>query len=138
MQGLHEDLERQCSGARPSDRSFGWVLSILFFLLAIAHGRAWAIVLGGIFALIALLSPAWLRPLHELWLAAGRALGKVTTPVVLALFYFLFITPIGALKRMFGRKETDRMALERLPGAATYWVRRDPSGGGPDQMKHTF
>jgi hypothetical protein len=59
----------------------------------------------------------------------------VISPVVLALIFFLCITPIGWIMRVAG-KDTLRLRFE--PDADTYWIARQPPGPPPDTLKNQF
>src|SRR5436190_174445 len=105
-------------GAVPesSDRSFGLVFAVVFALIAgwpLWHGvapRWWAVVLAIAFAAVALTAPAVLHPLNRLWLALGRLLHMVVSPVVMGAIFFLCITPIGFIMRLRGK---DVLSLAR-------------------------
>lgn len=73
-----ESLERDESIEGSSDRSFGLVFSAFSILVAcwplISGGalRLWALVLGGLFLLLAVLYPTILSPLNRLAYALGK------------------------------------------------------------------
>ena len=76
---------------------------------------------GRIFAVASFLAgalvPGRLEPVHRGWMAFGEAIGRVTTPVMMAVVYFLVLTPIGLVRR----------ALVRRPAsAASFWRSRAP------------
>ena len=110
-----------------SDRSFGMVFAAFFVLVGLTplrHGlpiRIWALALAGLFLLVALLFPFVLRPLNRLWFRFGLLLGKITTPIVMGLFFFLAVTPMAWLSRRVGR---DPLRLRRDEAAASYWIVR--------------
>jgi hypothetical protein len=54
---------------------------------------------------------------NRAWMALAGALGFITTPIVLALVYFLLVTPIGVVKRLFGWDPLSRRAAPR----ESYW-----------------
>lgn len=59
----------------------------------------------GVFALVA---PRWALPLYRAWMALGRAIGRVTTPVVLTLVFVLVLTPVRLLLAIAGRDPLER------------------------------
>ena len=65
--------------------------------------------------------PAQLRPVHATWLKIAHVLGRIVTTLVLALAYYLVITPSALLKRLFGGRPI-RLKPDRE--ASSYWVER--------------
>jgi hypothetical protein len=138
---LHEDLHRRQEGRGSSDRSFGIVFGIFFVLVGLSPLRShhpirwWAFLLAGLFLAVAFLKPAWLRPLNKIWTKLGILMGRVVSPVITALLFYLVVTPTGLLFRLFG-KDPLRLAFE--PGAKSYWIERKPPGPLPETMTNQF
>ena len=124
-----------------SERSFGIVFAAVFTTVAawpllgghhprwLAFGLAWA------FLAAALLRPGVLRPLNRCWFQFGLLLSRVTTPIVMGALFFGAIVPTGLVMRLRGK---DLLALRFDPGAASYWVVRNPSGPASDTMRNQF
>jgi hypothetical protein len=53
----------------------------------------------------------------------------------MGILYFLTITPIGLMMRLFGK---DMLKLKLDPGANSYWIERDPPGPEAESMKNQF
>jgi Saxitoxin biosynthesis operon protein SxtJ len=138
---LHEDLHRRQEGRGSSDRSFGTIFGIFFVLVGLAPLRAhhpvrlWAFLLAGLFSAVGVLQPIWLRPLNKVWTKLGLLMGRVVSPVVTGLLFYLVVTPTGLLFRLFG-KDPLRLAFE--PGAKSYWIERKPPGPSPETMANQF
>lgn len=66
--------------------------------------------------------PMPLRPVYAGWLKIAHFIGKVITVTVLALAYYLVITPSSMLKRIFGGAP---IPVRPDKGADSYWVARD-------------
>jgi len=138
---LHEDFRRKQEGQGGSDRSFGIVFAAFFTLLGLLPLRAhhpirwWAIAIAGLFLAVAILQPRWLHPLNRLWTQLGILLGRVVSPIVTALVYFLVVTPIGVLFRLLGK---DPLHLHSQPEHPSYWIPRQPPGPLPDTMRNQF
>ncbi len=113
----------------PSElRSFGLIFSIMIaavFGLALpflfsGEYRLWPWVLGGTFALWALIHPASLKPVYYVWMRIALVLGFINTRIIMfILFYGLFL-PIGLVMRLFGwdamhRKLTADKQSYRVP-----------------------
>ena len=97
--------------------------------------RLWAIIVAATFGAIALIAPALLSPLKQLWLGLGNILRRVTTPLVLAFIFYVVLTPMGLLMRLLGK---DLLRLQRDAKAETYWIERDPPGPAPDSFRDQF
>ncbi len=97
--------------------------------------KHWAIVTASAFLLVAVVYPKLLAPLNHLWFKFGLLLHKIVNPVVLAIMFFLVITPIGLLMRALG-KDPLRLRLDKA--ATSYWIDRTPPGPSPDTLGDQF
>ena len=137
----HESYERQEDVQGGSNRSFGLVFTVFFAivgLLPLIGGRGvrgWALGLGALFLAVALLHPAVLAPLARLWMKFGLLLHRIVSPIALGVMFFLVITPMGLLMRLFG-KDPLRLRFDR--SADSYWIPRDPPGPSPESFKDQF
>lgn len=140
-QGFHEDYSREDKIQGSSDRSFGLVFAGFFAFVGAVKvwvgNPLWPWWLAGAAgaAVLALLRPAWLAPLNRLWMKLGLLLFKIVNPVVMALMFFVVVTPIGLLLRIC-KKDILRRKIDR--GASSYWIAREPPGPAPDTMKNQF
>ena len=138
---LHEDFRRKQEGQGCSDRGFGIVFAAFFALVAVLPLRAhhpvrwWALALAGVFLGVALLKSAWLGPLNRLWTKLGILLGRIVSPVVTGLVFFLVVTPIGLLFRILKK---DPLRLAWNGAASSYWIDRQPPGPAPETMRNQF
>lgn len=138
---LHEDFRRKQEGEGGSDRGFGIVFAIFFTLIALLPLRShhpvrwWALALAVLFLAIALLQPVWLRPLNRIWTKLGLLMGRVVSPVVTGLLFFLVVTPIGLLFRLLKK---DPLRLASSAGTSTYWIVRQPPGPAPESIRNQF
>ena len=137
----HESYSRDDKIDGSSNRTFGCVFAAFFGLvglLPLITGRAprlWALGVGGIFLLVALLFPSVLAPLNRLWTKLGLLLHRVVSPIALGIMFFLVITPMGLVMRALGK---DPLRLRLRPDAESYWIDRCPPGPAPETMKDQF
>lgn len=73
--------------------------------------------LAVIFFLAGLLFPGRLEPVRRGWMKLGEAIGRVTTPVLLAIVYYVVLTPTAILRRAFAGRQAP---------AESYWRPRPP------------
>jgi Saxitoxin biosynthesis operon protein SxtJ len=97
------------------------VLSVIFAWRRRTVPAEAAFAVGAALLLAGMLVPTRLGPLKRAWMGLGTLVSKVTGPVVLALVYFVALTPIGYLRRTFGRSP-----LARDASAGSYWIPRAP------------
>ncbi len=126
----HESFESHVPDKMGSERSFGFVVGGILLLIAIwplhaGHAPYW-LVLAPAVALIALaaIRPALLAPLNKLWFKLGMLMGRIISPIVLGIVYYLWITPIALILRLTGKKF---LALGFDPDAKSYWIIREPA-----------
>lgn len=137
----HEEFNRLDEAVPGSNRSFGFVFAIAFVVIGVLplrRGRpirAWALALGALFLLTALLKPGILQPLNRAWFQLGLLLGKIVNPIVLSLVFFLVFTPAALLLRLFGK---DLLRLRPVPGSRSYWILRQPPGPDAASMSAQF
>ena len=92
-------------------REFGLVTGGLFvgifgLLLPSVFGfnfPVWPWVLAGILWGLALLLPNGLKQIYRGWMHFALAVGWVNTRILLAIVFYLMITPFGLIIRLFGR-----------------------------------
>lgn len=74
-------------------------------------------VLGLAFVLM----PGPLRPVHSAWMRVAHFLGRVMTTLILALAYYIVITPAAMIKRVFGGAP---ISVKPDKNVSSYWVTR--------------
>ena len=122
---------------KSSNRSFG----ILFFLVFLGFGlwpltkemspNIYLIIISVIFLFLGLLNSKLLSPLNNLWIKFGEILGKVIAHIVMAVVYFLILTPISLLVRLFGK---DLIGMKFSNNIKSYWIKRKKDLGTMDKQ----
>ena len=120
-----------------SNRSFGIVFFVVFFLIALyplinnEDIRIWSLVISLIFLILGLINSRILNPLNKLWFKFGILLGKIVSPIIMGIIFFLVVTPIGFIMRILGK---DLLNL-KFNSNKTYWIeKKDPKSS----MKKQF
>jgi hypothetical protein len=125
----------------PTNKKFGWFFSALFAIIALQSYSQQlkllalaACITSFSFAAVTTLFPKALTPLNRVWYGIGMILGKVISPVILGIMFFVLITPVALISRLFGR---DELKIKRS-FVQSYWVDRLPAGPQSDSFKNQF
>ena len=103
------DLKKNNLTSASSNRSFGIVFFVFFLIVAfwpLKNGedlRVWSLIISFIFLLLGLINSKILTPLNKLWFKLGIFLGNFISPIVMALVFFLVVTPTGIIMRLSGK-----------------------------------
>jgi hypothetical protein len=111
----------------PSGRQFGYTIAVVLAAVGlwpvVRHGsiRVWPLGVAALFATVSLVVPGWLERPNHLVALAGRAIQRVIGPIVLAIAYFVIVTPTAVVMRWRG---LDALRRRRDPSVPTYWIER--------------
>ena len=120
-----------------SNRSFGIVFFIVFLLIATYpllnndHVRIWSLIISIVFLILGLLNSKILLPLNKIWFKFGILLGKIISPLIMGLIFFVVVTPIGLLMRLFNK---DLLNL-KFNKSKSYWIEKSEP---KSKMKNQF
>ena len=120
-----------------SNRSFGIVFFIVFFLISLypllddGYIRLWSLIISIIFLCLGLVNSNLLNPLNRLWFKFGLILGRIISPIIMGLIFFLVVTPIGVFMRLLKK---DLLNL-KMSKNSTYWIKKS---GPKSKMKNQF
>ena len=120
-----------------SNRSFGIVFFVVFLLIALyplsydGEIRLWSLIISVIFLILGLLDSKILAPLNKIWFKFGVFLGKIVSPIIMGIIFFLVVTPIGLIMRMLKK---DVLNL-RYNQNQSYWIEKS---GPKSKMKNQF
>tara|TARA_A100000164_G_C21202916_1_gene450280 strand:- start:15 stop:398 length:384 start_codon:yes stop_codon:yes gene_type:complete len=120
-----------------SNRSFGIVFFIVFLLIAFypltysGDIGIWSAIISLIFLVLGLLNSRILTPLNKLWFKFGILLGKIISPLLMGIIFFLVVTPTGLIMRLLGK---DVLNLKYNKNKS-YWIEKN---GPKSKMKNQF
>ena len=120
-----------------SNRSFGIVFFIFFLILGlyplINDGEIiiWFLLVSILFLFLGIINSKLLTPLNKMWFRFGIFLGKIISPIIMLLIFFLVVTPIGLFMRIIGK---DLLKL-KFNKDKTYWIENT---GPKSKMKNQF
>ena len=120
-----------------SNRSFGIVFFLVFLLISIyplinnESIRIWSLVVSLIFLALGIINSNLLLPLNKLWFKFGIFLGKIISPIIMGIIFFLVVTPIGLIMKLLGK---DVLNL-KYNDYRSYWIEKN---GPKSKMKNQF
>jgi cyanate permease len=107
-------------------RQFGITVAIilgllggLFFLREKDH-YSYFFIFSGVF-LLGLVTPILLKPIQKIWMSLAILIGCFATKVILIVLFYLVITPVGLLTRVFGKSFLDTKVDRNTD---SYWIFR--------------
>lgn len=123
-------------------KQFGYTMALMCFVLVdvslwkhnlvFSNSAIVLFVVGGVFALAACFIPQKLEFIEKAWMKFGEKVSSVMTPVILTLTFFIIITPMGLLMRLFG-KDLLQLKIDRT--SKSYWAKVEKDG--PASRPHT-
>ena len=120
-----------------SNKSFGIVFSVFFLIIALypltnnEDIRLWSLFISILFLILVILKSKILTPLNKLWFKFGIFLGKIISPLIMGIIFFVVVTPIGLIMRLFGK---DVLNLKYNKNQS-YWIKKN---GPKSKMKNQF
>lgn len=114
-----EKTEKQL---REFGQVMGLALNLVTALLIYKGSSNWfyVFVVSMMFILLSIFAPKTLRRAEALWMLLGDKMSFVMTKVVLAVTFFLFITPLAFLVRLFG---VDLLKIKAVnQQKKSYWI----------------
>ena len=113
--------------SRSSNKSFGLLFFVVFLIIGLwplknsENLNLYFITASAVFLILGLLNSKLLSPLNKSWIKLGEILGIIIAPIVMALVYFVILTPVSIIVRVFGK---DLLGLKFLKEKNTYWIKR--------------
>ena len=120
-----------------SNRSFGIVFFVVFLLISLyplinsENVRLWSLAVSCIFLILGILNSNLLSPLNKIWFKFGILLGRIISPIVMGIIFFLVVTPIAFIMRLLGK---DLLNL-KYSDNQSYWIEKY---GPKSKMKNQF
>jgi len=134
-------LIKHVSATKKNVRNFGFLFGGIFLAAAVymffRGNGAW--VWAGLGALLfgaggAALYPL-MKPVYTAWMLFAFALGWVNTRVLLGVFFYLVMTPLGLFLRLSGKDLLDEK-IDR--NAASYWIKRKRTPFDRNRLERMF
>ena len=135
---MSQDLGSHHSIERSNERSFGIVFTIFFLILSIypiinkETINVFFLIISIIIFVITILRPSLFYFPNKIWFKFGILLGKIVSPLVMGIIFYLTVTPTGIIMRLL-RKDLLKKKLEIKE--KTYWVKKNKYSGS---LKNQF
>ena len=120
-----------------SNKNFGLTFFIVFLIISfwpLMHNeqiRIWSLVIALIFLILGMSNSKILTPLNTIWFKFGLILGRIVSPIVMGIIFFLIVTPISIIMRILGK---DLLNL-KYNNHKSYWIEKS---GPKSKMKNQF
>ena len=135
-------LEKNSEVTSASDRSFGVMFGCIFIILAVIirlrnnprNIQLLFLALSFLTFLISFTRPGLLNTTNRLWMKFSLLLARFVSPIVLGVLFYVLISPLALVLRLFGRDEL-RLKTKKL---ATNWQNRQMNGYSLDSFKNQY
>ena len=108
-------------------KEFGIVIGVAFAVLGLLFWWRnksfyhWVLIIAALFLITGFLFPILLKPVHKIWMTFALLIGFVMTRVILLVLFYIVLTPISLISRLFGTQYLD---LKYKDGKNSYWTYR--------------
>ena len=112
----------------PELRKFGLLIGAVFALLGIwfwwrdKARYPYFLAPGTVLVVLGAIAPRALRLIYVGWMTVAFLLGFVVSNILLTLFFYLVVTPIGLVARLAGKDFLNRKLDSQTK---SYWIMRD-------------
>ena len=120
-----------------TNKSFGIFFFLFFLIVSIfplfkdGNIRIWSLIIALFFLILGLMNSKILSPLNKIWFKFGLLLGRIVSPLVMVIIFFLVVTPIRLLMRILNK---DLLNL-KFNKSKSYWIEKNEQ---KSKMKNQF
>ena len=113
--------------SKKNNKGFGLLFFIVFLLIGLwpllngNNPRIYFFPIAVLFLILGVINSKILTPLNKLWIKFGELLGRIVAPLVMAIVYFIILTPLSFLIRISGK---DLLKVKFSNKINTYWIKR--------------
>jgi len=90
---------------------------------------------GSALILLGLIYPNILKPLNKVWMTIALVLGWFMSRVILIILFYLVLTPLGLIAKLFGK---DFLDLKIEKNSSSYWIKREKTKVDPADLERQF
>jgi len=123
-------------------RQFGIVLGIILGVFGTIHffkqhatAYKWFFSVSMISLIFGIFFPMKLKPVFKVFTKIAHAIGWVNTRIILTAVYYVILTPIGLVLRIFGK---DMLDLKIDKNTKSYWITRNQTKPSKENLTKQF
>lgn len=123
-------------------RTFGFGAAVILTTLALWNFYKGSptspvifLVIGIILGILALFFPSAIKPVYIVFMKVAHILGWINTRILLAFIFYVILTPIGLIMRIFGKDFLDE-SID--PARKSYWVTKERKGFNKNDYEREF
>ena len=113
-----------------SNKSFGIVFFVFFVLVSLypliyeKNINFYFLIVAFIFLFLGVVNSVLLTPLNFIWFKLGILLSKFFSPLIMSIIFFLVVTPISIIARIFKK---DFLILDKTKNnnKNSYWINKE-------------
>ena len=126
---------------RREQRNFGLVMAAAIVVVTLIHWAlrghlsVWPFYVSGVFIALGLILPVALEPVFWAWMKFAEAVNWIMTRLLLSIVFFLMITPMRPLVRLFSG---DPLKRRFEAEAASYWEEPEDQPDDPERYANMF
>ena len=123
--------------SKKNNKGFGLLFFVVFLIIGLwptingENPRIIFFIFALIFLILGLINSKILTPLNKGWVKFGEFLGKIIAPIVMAVVYFVVLTPLSIIVRVFGK---DLLKIKFSAKSKSYWIKRNKDLGSMDKQ----
>jgi hypothetical protein len=88
---------------KDQSRDTGMAMVLLLLIVFVTRKREGYLICAMVLHVLNMIVPQVYRPVAVLWLGLSDLLGSVVSKILLSIVFFAVVTPIGILRRLFGK-----------------------------------
>ncbi|MHB1686931.1 MAG: SxtJ family membrane protein [Ignavibacteriaceae bacterium] len=122
-------------------QKFGYTVGVAFTILSVLlfvfdrHSYPYFCGIGIILIAAAASFPLALKPFNKVWMILSILLGWLMTRVILIILFYLAVTPISLLAKLFKK---DFLDIKFDKSKETYWIKREQKKFDPADYEKQF
>jgi hypothetical protein len=124
---LIDDIRNIKSGKKDL-RNFAIVIGVALLLIGLLmllkknHAFIYLFITSGIILILGFILPVVLKPLQKIWMTFAVIMGWIVSRIILIILFFIILTPISLISRLFGKKYLD-IRMDKTEDS--YWHLRE-------------
>jgi len=115
---------------KDQSRDTGMAMVLLMLLIFLARKKEGWLFVAMALHVVNMMAPKIYKPVAVLWLGLSDLLGAVTSKILLAILFFVVVTPIGIVRRLAGKDSLKLRAFKK--GRESAMLKRDYMFSGKD------